>query len=500
MVPIRKVSHDEVALTSYMSKMFVERSQFSAYSSEKWLRGQLVDLNNPDIKIRWGGSNPVIDGNIDADRAKGISEAKLASMYKRTPRLYSQIARSVKSIELPGYELFFDVSKLEENFGDEVVKAFDTTRNTQILLGKGKNTILVLTNAGIVHECSISNSKDHKELGPLESLLGVDVAKRPIDCADINMVSKSIPAGVLLGYYLGLGNLLKTLNAPNRFMAKGVKGKILAKNEVDIIFADGSLIVDCTDYRTQLIVAGFRRYKNYIKRFSVYEFDKPNVYGTVFADAGLPARFVREFNILRDMWVDPITFGELQSMGEPTDFILLLIRAVEMLEYDQHPEEMDRAYQRDRGYERISGFVYEEMIKAIRAYDSNPVKSRAKVSMNPEAVWMSIISDETTAPIEESNPIHNLKDTEAVVYRGAGGRGSRTMNAASRKFSKNAIGVDSEATVDNGDAGTVRFLTANPNYNSVRGTVNPLDKFDASVNSSCMNTSVLLAPAADLDD
>lgn len=499
-LPIRKVSHDEVALTSYMSKMFVERSQFAAYSSEKWLRGKLVDLNNPDIKIRWGGSNPVIDGNIETDRASGMSEAKLAAIYKRTPRLYSQIARSIKSIELKDFELFFDVSKLEQNFGDEVVKAFDSTRDTQILLGKGKNSILVLTNNGIVHECSIDR-KENREIGPLETMLGVDLSKKPIDCADISMVSKSIPAGVLLGYYLGLGNLLKTLDADHHFVSKGTRGVTTMNGHVPVVFADGTLMVNCIgNYKAQLIIAGFNRYKSYIKRFSVYEFDKPNVYGAVFADAGLPARFIREFNILRNMWIDPITHDELVRMQEPTDFVLLLLRAVELLEFDQHPEEMDRGYQRDRGYERVSGFIYEEMIKAIRAYDSNPVKTRAKVSINPEAVWMALISDETTAPIEESNPIHNLKDSEAVVYRGAGGRGSRTMNANSRKFSKSAVGVDSESTVDNGDAGTVRFLTANPNYNSVRGTVNQLDKFDATVNASCMNTSVLLAPAADLDD
>ena len=200
------------------------------------------------------------------------------------------------------------------------------------------------------------------------------------------------------------------------------------------------------------------------------------------------------------MWVDPITESTLISMGEPTDFILLLMRAAELLEFDQHPPEMDRAYQRDRGYERVSGFVYKEMIEAIRAFDSNPIKSRAKVSMNPEAVWMDIISDETTAPIEESNPIHNLKEAEVVVYRGAGGRSSRTMNAKARKFSRNAIGVDSEVTVDNGDAGTIRYLSANPNYNSLRGTINILDKFDSSVNSSCLNTSTLLAPGSTLDD
>ncbi len=63
----------------------------------------------------------------------------------------------------------------------------------------------------------------------------------------------------------------------------------------------------------------------------------------------------------------------------------------------------------------------------------------------------------------------------------------------------NAIGVDSEVTVDNGDAGTVRYLTANPNYNSLRGTINILDKFDSSVNSSCLYFDVVSSWAT-LDD
>lgn len=496
-VPIRKVSHDEVALTSYASKMFVERSQFSAYSSERWLRGQLVELANPELKIRWGGSSSEVEENSSPTNK---DEKAKVNLSKRTPLLYSQMARSISSIEYKGYVLYFDANKLVDNFGDEVVEAFESTRGTQILLGKGKNSLLILTNAGIVHECSIDQEKN-VELGPLEDFLGIDTAKKPTDCADVSMLRKHIPLGVLLGYYIGLGNLLKTLKVEHHFVPKGTRGVVVDKNHVAIKFADGTLMVNVRgNYKAQLIIAGFNRYKNFIKDFSMYEFDKPTVYGTVFAQAGLPARFQREFNILRDMWVDPITEATLRDMGEPTDFVLLLMRAAELLEFDQHPPEMDRAYQRDRGYERVSGFVYEELIEAIRAFDSNPIKSRAKVTMNPEAVWMDIISDETTAPIEESNPIHNLKEAEVVVYRGSGGRSSRTMNAKARKFSRNAIGVDSEVTVDNGDAGTIRYLSANPNYNSLRGTINILDKFDSSVNSSCLNTSTLLAPGATLDD
>lgn len=479
-VPIRKIGPDEVALTSYMSKMFVERCQFAAYSREKWLKAQLMELGGTDngVNVSFGG---VFRNDED------------------TPLAYSQFARSVKRIRFKDYDLNFDAKKLKEIFSEDVVKAFEPTRGTQILLGKGPNTLLVLTKAGIVHECSI-DQKNNVELGPLEEFIGLDTSKAPLDCADLNVVSKNIPIGVVIVYYVGLGNLLKTLNVEHRVIARNTRGAVFNPNAIVIAFADQRLVIEKYDYQAQLILAGFNRYHKAIKRFNMVEFDKKNVYAALFADAGLPARYLREFNILRDMWIDPITEEELKNMGEPTDFVMLLMRAVQMLEKDMHPAAMDRAYQRDRGYERISGMVYGEMIKAIRAYDSTPVRSKAKISMNPEAVWMKIIGDETTAPIEESNPIHSLKDVERVVYRGEGGRSSRTMNSLNRMFSPSAIGVDSESTVDNGDAGTVRFLTANPNYRSLRGTINLLDKFDQSVNSSCLNTSSLLAPAADIDD
>lgn len=499
-VPIRKVGHDEVALTSYMSKMFVERSQFSVSSSEIWLKSALINLSNPNIKIAWGDtSRPINIIRADNNKSK-MSAAQYAEALKRTPRLYAQLARMVTQITTPEYKFYFDVHNLKSNFGEDVVHEFESTRHTQILVGKGKNTILVLTNNHIVHECSIEKKGDNKELGHILDLIGLDRSKCPLDCADIKILSKSIPLGVLLGFYLGLGVLLKTTKVKWIFIPKGSRQKDVADDAILIKFNDGTLCINEYDYKAQLVFAGYRRYQRFISSYDMHEFDKEITFGTIFSLAGLQARFLREFNILRNMWVDPITREELIRMGEPTDFILLLFRAIELLEFDQYPDEMDRAYQRDRGYERISGFIYEELITEIRKFDSNPIKGNAKLTMNPNQVWMRIIGDETTTPIEESNPIHNLKEAEAVVYRGSGGRSARTMSVKSRKYTANAIGVDSEGTVDNGDAGTIKFLTANPNYNSVRGTVNLLDKYDSSVNSSCLNTSTLLAPCVDLDD
>ncbi len=44
----------------------------------------------------------------------------------------------------------------------------------QILVGKGKNSLLVLTNAGILHECSI-DQREERWIGSLEEFLGLDL-------------------------------------------------------------------------------------------------------------------------------------------------------------------------------------------------------------------------------------------------------------------------------------------------------------------------------------
>ena len=499
---IRKIDFDVVSLTSDISKMFVERSKFVAYSSDTWLRNQFVNIENKDMQIKWGSTKTIeeFDKNFDSKHGKK-SKSDQVALLKRTPKIYSQISSYIKEINYKGRTFYFDVTKLEEHFGDEVVKAFNKSRDTQILVGKGKNTLIVLNNDGKLLEFRIDQDS-HVELGSLESFLDFDVSKKPYDSAELVMSTKEIPIGVLLGYYVGLGNLMKTLKVNYQFAVKGGKRPTeIKEREVAIQFADGTLYIDVTNnYKAELIFGGFNRYKKHIKNFSLYEFDKKNVYSVVFAHAGLPGRFVREFNILRDMWIDPVSFEILKESGEPTDFVLLLIRAVELIQFDYHPAEMDRGLMRDRGYERIASFIYEEMIKSIRTHDSNPIKQNAKISMNPEAVWMRIISDETNSPIEESNPLHNIKESEIVVFRGSGGRSSRTMNSNSRTFTRNSIGVDSECTVDNGDAGTVRFLTANPNYTSLRGTVDQLDDFSGEISSTCLNTSLLLSPCGEYDD
>jgi hypothetical protein len=72
------------------------------------------------------------------------------------------------------------------------------------------------------------------------------------------------------------------------------------------------------------------------------------------------------------------------------------------------------------------------------------------------------------------------------------------MTAPSRKYHKNAMGVISEATVDSGEVATITYLTADPNFNSLRGTTRRV-KDPVKDPAKMLSTSVMLAPAVDRD-
>jgi hypothetical protein len=121
------------------------------------------------------------------------------------------------------------------------------------------------------------------------------------------------------------------------------------------------------------------------------------------------------------------------------------------------------------------------------------------LDLNPKAVWFGVLQDQSVMPTDESNPIHSLKEKEEIIYSGAGGRTARTMTEKSRVFHPSSKGIVSEATKDSGDAATVIYTSADPNYTSLRGTTRQLEKDEGNA-SKLVSTSMLLAPGAQHDD
>lgn len=473
-LPIRKTAANKVAMTSYFSKMFVTRSERAVFNYGLWITRKIIEL---------GWSQDTI-----------VTDLALADVSSRTftgARTYSAIATRINSFKSKGYVFSFDHSKLYELFGTvpklPVTAVAYSLANPQDRIFITEGNMLVRLNGG-----------QQEEIGTMEDWLGLDLTTAPLDIAEMKIFGKSVPIGIILAQHTGLGSLMKTMGTQYRQVPKGASLK-LQPYEYAIRFEDETLILDRRDRLSMLVLGGFNRYHQHIKQHSRYAFDKRDVYGVIFENVGIGSRKTRDVDFMFKMWVDHITRDILIEMGMPTDLFNLFIEACKMLVNDAYNEEIDVAFMRDKGYERVAGMLYEEIISSVKAFNNKPNSLNSSVQVNPLAVWMRIQTDQAVIAIDESNPIQSLKDLEVVVFRGAGGRSSTSMTAPTRIFHPNAMGVTSEATVDNGDVGTIAFTSADPNYTSVRGTTRRLTDLNGNA-SKIVSTSMLLAPGSDMDD
>lgn len=477
-LPIRKLSYDKVAMTSYHSKLFVTRSPRMTNNYDKWITKQIYE-------------GTLLEPATVTDLAYGdVFDPDL-----RAPRAYTSVAKTYSSFKC-GDKFQYHLDFNHKTFKPEDIVEHKIKKGEQPC-GTVNNKLIVIDDLGIL---TWVKGEQRGIIGTLESIIGVpDDAKRPVGMIDVGPVAgKDIPLGFLLGYYLGLGNLLATLKVPHRRVNKGQRMN-LEPNEIAIRFADQTIIVNSKDPINTMLLNGFNRYKNELANISVWEFDKRDGFEKVFDINEIRTRHLQRLKQIRTNWIDPITYDILLEMNYPVDMVFLLLEAAKLLEYDDHPDENDIAYSRVRGYERVSGMVYSSMMDALSTYNARPNNPNAKVTINPEEVWYSVTTDQTTAPVDDSNPLQSVKDRSVVVFSGQGGRSGQTMTAKHRRFHKSGVGIISSDTVDSGDVATITYLSANPQFKSIYGTTGKLDKPNENA-AATMSESMLLCPGAKYDD
>lgn len=476
-MPIRKAGANRVAMTSYYCKTFVNRSERMVNNYPNWLTTQLVARG--------------VDRNDES-----VTNFKMSNVYGaqfEVPRVYSIIARKIRSFSVGEFDLFFDYARREAEFGAERLKQVE--RDGLVVCGRKGRELVLIDNNNTLY---VTGPRDLHVVGTIEDLVGLDIAKAPIEIAEAKMFNKYIPVGLVLGYEMGLTNLMKALKIEPRRVPRGERASVAA-DEYAVQFADETLVFPRQDKKAALVLAGFNQYAQTIRNYNVDDFDRKDVYYNVLENNGIGIRYIREIDNMFRLWVDHITEGLLEEMGEPTDYGSLLMRACEMLLTDYHPAETDLNYMRIKGYERFAGAVYGELSRALRIYNARPLSSKVQVEVNPHAVWQTIVQDPAINLANEINPIHNLKEKEVVTYGGTGGRSGRSMVKRTRAYDPSDMGTISEGTVDSSDVGVISYLSANPQFNSLRGTSTRYQRGVTGA-SSLISTAALLSPSADNDD
>lgn len=467
--PVRKISGNEVALSSYYpNKIFVTRSEKKVDNWGEWL--------NAGILKHILGEGEFITNVVYGDNFhSGIA----------APRAYTAIGQEYSSFTAAGLNWFFSFDRIKQNFPgyDGVLTPIAKTKSGQVIV--------------IDDENHLHNVETKADMGPISNVLGIQ-GEAPIEAITMTVLDKDIPLGIALAHNYGMKRLMARIGAPLRRRPRGTRRDTTA-DEFEVVFAD-EVWVFARDHRWQTMVwQSFNLWHKTLRQTSVAELWKRDGYFMLFHGQGAGARHLTELENQMDYFIDPITQDILKEMKLPQEFNPLLERAASMLDSDNYMHELDTSGSLIRGYERFNGAVYREMVRGIRQFKNSRNPSRAGVAINPYAVITSIQTDPSISLVEDSNPVRNVKEKENVTASGVGGRSKRSMVRRHRAFHDSDVGIRSEANVDSGDTGINYYLTANPGITSLRGTVEGKDPSKATV-TQLLSTPGNLAPFTTYDD
>lgn len=488
-IPIVKVNHSRVALSSHYGKVFVDRSTRAIFDFDSWIGKRIVRMGQ----------------DKDDHSVTDLRIADVAQFNVDLPRIYTVIARRVMAFTSDGCQFWFDYRNRNKSrlFTEEELTDLEAKFEKMVVVGR-KGSLFVLVDHHDAFYTVTRAGDAMKELGTIEDILGLEKSAAPVSVAEINIFGKTLTIGAALGYLVGFDRLLEMVGSKYRVVPVGTRLQ-LANDEFALKFLDETIVFDKADVKSSLIFGGWLQYHRQIKNFSRHSFNTKDVYFNVLEANGVGLRYLREMDLMNAMFIDPITKGYLEWMREPTEFIPLIIRACEMLITRYVPTSVkgrdgqEEGLERAKGYERIPGAVYSEMVRSLRVYNSRSASSNSTVTMKPHEVWTNIVGDPAAAIVDDINPIQNLKQKEIITYGGRGGRSSRSMTAEARLYKESDLGFISESTVDSGDVAVITYMSPNANLQNTRGGVRMYNA-ETDGPSSLVSTAALISPCFDRDD
>lgn len=479
-LPIRKVSDDKVALTSYYSKLSVTKADRKTFNLEAFYHTQLnAKIIDKDI-IHVEYSNRI---NTELDVPTEYHH--VASRFKRFELINDKIS----------YHCCFDYNERKSLINNDDKRLLELeARIGGTLFAKDKQNLYFISKAD---NMVYSNNQSYQPK-PLYEFLSIE-KEPPLEMAEIKVFSNSIPLVFLLGYYKGLSGLLKILNVRPRKAYRGQR-LTLASTEYVIKFADEVWIFDRRDTKASIILSGFNHYKRYIEDYSANQFDNKDTFISILSDTGLTMQVENEFKLMEMLWVDEITKQLLVQMNEPTDFVDLLFRAAELLTIPYSRAEVNMDDMIIAGYQRIAGQIYKQLAGNIKTMMNNrSILAKKRFDMPPTHILQTIMKDPSVSLVDDINPIHNLKEHENITFGGDGGRSRRSMVLRTRTYSRSDLGVISEATVDSADVAVTTFLSANPALTTTLGNSERIDTKNTSA-AELLSTTSNLYVASTRDD
>lgn len=481
-MPIYKETPTRVAMVSQYNKARVERVSKQAYRFDTFI-------------LRY----------IDYLVAQGVAKVTFGKSLPAVPvaRDYTCVSQTYQRIVIGDYTLQFAYDERHAGLTKrDVVDAYE--KQYGVYIGQSKTEIVFLAYNNVVTIVSLTTKATRQTT--LYQLL-VDVARQlsstanvpgvPAEYTVLYYLSYDFPVVFALGYRDGLSTVLK--RCPHRWYPVDGPKPVLSPTDIVIRFADGKLVFNRYPLPSSLILAGLKAYEKFLKSIPFADMDVPDTYFLLLNQMGTSTNLLKGLRAFFDMFVDPITYDVLARMGEPTNVTDLLYRATEMIADDHARPASSMENYRLRGYERIPAAIYYAVSRTMAQYQSRMFK-RGTFSINPEMVYMEIMTDPASTILEDINPIQDIKAQNAITYGGHGGRTAQAFVRRDREYPADGVGILSEATPDSGKVGFNAYTTANPSIVNEYGMYDTTRDIQTMSPTQLLSATAVLVPGATQDD
>ena len=498
LLPCLKTDEDTVQCVSNYKKIFIRRKGLSgkSYPTSDRLLKALKKIGNNDvgIKVVFGDNTTICSKyNLPVDyidlceQLARIETSEYIYLFNQDD--YFVKYNADKKLGIPyaikrktGEVIYYNPSS---NMDDEDSDDFDPNKKSSLLSGIILDE-LASTNfdfAKIVDSIKVSNTLNYSEA---------------------SILNRKIPLVIVIGYSIGLENLLKRAKIKYNFVSDANEENKKKKIEYNsnatgrIKLSNGSLLYEAS-YEASMLLNGLSICDT--EEFSLEDMNKRATWldfldsfgGRVVAD-GLD-NFV-------DLFLDPITKEVCEHEGMPTNYFDLLIYANNLLSDNDYNRHTDISGNRYRTNELVAGYFYQALSKAYEEYKIQIKRGRrVGMSMKRSIVIDMIFQDPMTSDLSILNPLLEIEASNSVSFKGLSGmNSSRSYSLDKRTYDDSMNNKLALSTGFAANVGINRQTTIDMDINGKRGYINNSDNDEKSVAKTLSMTEAVTPFGTTHDD
>ncbi|WCS68316.1 hypothetical protein Goe21_02060 [Bacillus phage vB_BsuM-Goe21] len=428
-LPIVKTKPDEVQITTNYNKFFVMRfgSKLS-HKTEKLKKLFGMDLNEFKVSGK--------KFNYRLGNALTINEG-----YETTLE-YNEISSFLLSLENDEYKLMFNQKEVEDllksdldnmaklakiNIDDKQFLPIGHTKDNENVIAlkrsskrvylinnkKQENTDMSLSELIIKVVVTSLSEEAYKKLSSLSN-------SKSLAYNRVRINNRMIPLVVLLGYELGLEDLLERYNIEYSFDTKNKR--ITIDDDYDKIrFKDGYLYYNNSLLRNSLLLSGLSTMAT--EEYTFEEMNSKDPYIETFYEMFGSRNMGKGLHNTLSLMVDPITLDVLKQLELPENIYDILLYANTLLEDMSYSPLNDMSSYRIRGTEQVNAYLYKILADSFKTYkDTLKAGNPIKMSVPQDILLKTLMNSPTVDEYSVLNPSLEIEKGGAATYKGLSGR------------------------------------------------------------------------------